>query len=259
MIRKFGGIAGLEMQPTGLDVGLGGEGSPNPLDWSAYDTVYDWSIATTSVPATSYGTFLDIAGEGYLVFARGDSTVVTSRNPDVRITVDGIVYVFAGIDAGAQSQGNALVSPIYYKTSLKIELFNRAAVSNTLRCDYTYLRKTKATSKTQTLLISSNRKMAYAITTSVTNTDVVNITGSGYLLAIEFSGFYTSAGGTTYGTVTVDSVIKMNDRSAFGSMGESPKTHNYIGPVRFATNCKVQHRLNVTGSTALTRVWYVLD
>lgn len=233
--------------------------TPSIADWSAYNTIYDWSGTAASIPASSYGTFLDIAGEGFLLFARGDTTTTAARNPNVRITVDGVPYVFDGIDAGAGSQGNALGSPIYYKNSLKIEVFNRTGASANLRCDYTYLSKVSYPSKDQTLLNATSRKMAYATNATTSDTDVVNITGSGYLLAIEFTGFHTSSGGNVSATVTVDSVIKMSDRSVHHLAIESPKQHAFTGPIRFETNLRVQHKLNGTGSTAIAKVFYVLD
>lgn len=122
---------------------IGGvEGLPSILDWSAYDTNYNWRGNTIATPPNSYNTFLNIVGEGFLMFARGDSTVTVASNPSVRITVDGVAYVFDGPHTvGSSSQGNILVHPIYYKTSLKIEVFNRNDSERALSCDYTYFSK----------------------------------------------------------------------------------------------------------------------
>lgn len=252
----------MDMQDLGLHGLIGGvSGLPSVLDWSAYTTNYNWSATPMGVNPNSYGTFLNITGEGFLIFARGDTNAVQAKNPNMRITVDGVAYVFEGVNAGGAYQGNILVNPIYYKTSLKIELFNRDVSARALFCDYTYLAKTSTPSKFQTLLSSPSRKMAYGINSLSSNVDVVNITGSGYLLAIEFTGRYGSgSSGHNVGTLTVDSVIKMNARNTFNPATEDTKHHSFNGPIRFNENLKVQHRDSSGGFiTAITRVWYVLD
>ncbi|MNO28120.1 hypothetical protein D3C76_180070 [compost metagenome] len=243
------------------DSGSEGGGGSSLHDWSAYTTHQNWAGTSTAIPAASFATMLDVTGDGQLVFVRADtSSAGSARNPDIRMTVDGTAYTFEGVDAGANRQGNMLLEPIYFKSSLKIEVFNRSASAGSFWLDYTYLLKTGTPGESQTLLTSSARKMAYSEVFAATDSDVVNITGSGYLLGIDFSAYYNSGVANLLGTVILDGTTIMNGRILFSPYASSGKISTFKGPLRFDSNLIVRHRMSTNNvSTAVTRVWYTLD
>jgi hypothetical protein len=237
----------------------GGNGGLWMNDWNSYNTVYDISGSVLSVNSVSYRTFLDITGEGFLTYLRADSAFSSSRNPNYRITVDGVAYVFEGVDSGAASQGNELLQNIYFKTSLKIEIYNRTASATNMYCDYCYLLKNgNPSSNKQQILLSSNRKMSYAENATITNADVANITGSGYIIGIQFGEYYSSAGSFTRSTITVDGVVKMNDRIVCAT-DDRQQNSLFKFPIKFNSNFRIQQRTSSVGSVSYCRVWYVLD
>lgn len=238
-----------------------GGGLLSPLDWSAYETVYDWSGALASIPASSWGTFLNIAGEGYLSFfqAYAISNVLI---PDVRVTIDGVSYVFSGYNGGDRSIGNILNHPIYFKNSLKIEVYNSIGTAP-FACDYTYLlKKSSANPSKNTILQASARNMAYNMTSGTTDTAVANVSGSGYLLAIEVSGNQITALDTTAEillSISIDTVAKMTSKSLFRPGGYGYKLHYFAGPVRFNSQLFIRHKVSNANAAAISRVWYTLD
>jgi hypothetical protein len=263
MIRKFGNVTGLTNQPQGLDVGLGGISAPWMNDWSAYSTVYDWSQTTASVPTVSWYTFVNISGAGFLKFVRAYCwDLAAAEYPDVRITIDGIAYVFTGVSGSAGVEiGNLLSQPISFSTSLKIEVFNRHTATASMACDYTYLLKTGTPNPTkQTILMASNRRIGFNQTSSTLATDIVNITGSGYLLDVEFGGYNTAINSNSvHGTLIVDGVTKMNDVYLIRAAGGDQKLTYYKGPIRFTSSLQVRHRVDGASVVGLSRAFYTLD
>jgi len=233
-------------------------GGPWFGDWGAYQTVYDWSGTTQNVPAGSWKTFVDVTGEGWLIFVRafcqqtGDTTF--------RITVDSIQYVFNGVNSQARS-GNLLTQPIYFSQNLKIEVFNSESSAMNVGCDYTYLLKNGIPdSSKQTILLSGQRNMGYHSTNSTILVDVINITGSGYLLGIEVSGLGSGTGGTVNVDLKINDANIMTDRALFAPSTTAVKQHFFNGPIRFTNSLRVQHRVtNPTGMTSYIRVFYALD
>lgn len=234
-------------------------GLPSILDWSAYDTVYDWSGTTVSVPLTSWYTFVDVSGSGYLTFVQAIAALSTAAEPNVRVTIDGSPYVFNGFNTASTFIGNIIMHPIYFKSRLKIELYNKAGSSASLGCDYSYLLKQQTPTSNQSILLAGSRNEGYGQTTSLTLTDIVNISGSGYLLGALFSGWYSSAGGIVKGNVVVDSVTKMTSRNLFDVTAGTNKTHYFHGPIRFESSLQVQHLISTSGGFAQSRVFYTLD
>lgn len=239
----------------------GTSGSLSFLDWSAYTTVYNWSGTTTSVPTVSWGTFINITGEGYLVFARSIEAISTSANADIRVTVDGTAYTFTGVSSpiGEVYQGNMIDHPIYYKTSLKVEVYNRRGGATNIGLDYTYLQKNTTPGTGQTLL-SGTRLMAYGTNTNSTVSNVASITGAGYILGINYEGFMNLTSQDVLGSLTIDSTSIFSGRALINTGTVLKKSGVFQGPIRFTSNFTVGIAVaSATNSTALARVWYTLD
>lgn len=239
-----------------------GGGGPNLLDWSAYQTVYDFTGTAQSVPATTWKTFVDITGKGFLKWCRVSASSNTGVNPDIRLTIDGQEYMFERSSAGAQLQGNEINFEIPFKNSLKIEAFNfDGSSAATLICDYLYLVQVSTPSERKnTLLLQSSRKMAYASGTATALTDVLNITGSGYLLGISFQGYYNTAQASIFGDLAIDGLQKITDRMVFlPSTSAQRKQSDFVGPIRFNTSLRIRSRIEAAGSTYVVFAWYCLD
>lgn len=239
----------------------GGSSFPSPLDWSAYTPVYNWSGSTVSVPASSWHTFVNVTGEGFLKFVQAFSRSGNSVDPDVKITVDGTTLTFLGSLIGL-THGNLITQPIYFQKSLKIEVFNHNASAGETGCDYTILNKnTNPNINKQTLLLASSRNEAKNTTNSTSITDVINLTGSGYLLGFVTTGYAATSLGSNdiLVTLTMDAVTKMNDRALFNTGSATNKQHIFNGPIRFENSLRVQHHRAGTGGFSMTRVFYTLD
>lgn len=241
-------------------VNVGVASLPNMLDWSAYDTIFDWSGLDSSVSLNSWGEFVNIAGEGYLVFVRGYSTGLNElSNPDIRITVDGNSSIFQGM-AYYTRNGNLILQPIYFKNSLKIELYNRYSQTDFLALDYTYLLKKNKPTLSQTIIDGSNPLMTTGQTNTTSMSDVINLVGSGYLLGIEASSRYSSGGGQIYYSLNVDGVNVMNARpNVTAPASYAYKQHIFMGPIRFNSNLVIQHRTTTSATYGITRAFYLLD
>jgi hypothetical protein len=227
------------------------------LDWSAYDSIHNWIGTEVSVAAGAYYTFVNDTGEGYLLFCQGS---MNTLQPDIRITVDGVAYVFEGLVASGAHNGNQIVHPIHFKTSLKIEVKNIDSSSRSIICDYTYIKKISDPSiDNQTLLGASQRKMAFGQTSSTSLTTVVNITGSGYLLNTILTAYFSSAGANCYLDIQVDGVSVMTDKFRYNSGNIARKQPVFIGPIRYSTSLLIRHKTDSTGTTSLTRAFYTID
>lgn len=237
-----------------------GGGLASPLDWSAYNTVYDLTGTDVSVPASSWNTFVNVTGKGFFKWCRiSAGNGIPTANPSIRITIDGIPYTFDTPNAGSNSQGNEVNFEIPFKSSLKIEGFNRDALSIFFKCDYLYLlQQINPNPSKIAILNQSQRKSAYLVTTATSLVDLLNITGSGYLLGVRFLGYYSSAGGSIFGDIIVDGISKMNNRELFANNNETFKQPEIIGPIRFNSALRVRTRV-ASGSSSTCFVWYTLD
>jgi hypothetical protein len=233
-------------------------------DWSGYASHYDWSGSTTSVPTNSWGTLLNVAdGPGFLTFARSFAAggATSAENPNIRVTVDGVAYTFSGA-SGAPSAliGNMLLAPIPYKTTLKVEAFNRDTGSaRSLGLDYTYLSKAGIASSARTTLLSAGtRSMGFGTTASATMTTVANITGAGWLIGLATDTYGTANSNTTM-TIVVDGVTKMAARTVGNPQASTYKQQPFVGPIRFNTSLQIQHASASSVNTVMTREWHLLD
>ena len=236
-----------------------GNSIPNDFDWSSYSIDYDWTGTSQSVASNSYQEFYNYSGEGFLRFVRGGSSASgIASNPDLRITVDGVEYVFLG-DATDAKTGNCIYKNIYFKNSLKIEVFNRDGLTIDMECDYTILKKISNPKKIDTVLESSLRDMAANENNTTSDVDVVNISGSGYLLQLASRAYWISRNENVILTVIADGVNVMTNRTLGEPTGDKNKQELFLGPIRFETSLIVKHRIAASGSPALTKVWYTLD
>lgn len=232
-------------------------GWTSPLDWSAYQTVYDLTGATVSIPANTWQTFVNVTGKGFFKWCRVDGQAGSS-NPSIRLTIDGVAYTFDTPNAGGDTQGNEVNFEIPFKNSLKIEGYNRHTSAVNFLCDYLYLFQQSTPSIGVTLLNQSQRKMAYLTGESTTLVDVVNVIGSGYLLGIHFLGYYGSTSGTVYGNIAIDGSNKMN-RPLFQPATINFKQMNFPGPIRFDSRLIIQTRTTIAGAPYSCFAWYTLD
>lgn len=230
-------------------------GLPNMLDYSAYTTVYDWSGTVSSIGATAWGIFIDETGEGYLTFCRGFCTHANGDNPNIKITIDGILSEFNNsTNTGGSYQGNIIHTPIYFKKSLKIEMYNRDATSRNFGCDYTYLLRQTVPSLNQTILTATTKDMKYLSTVSTTFVDLINISNSGYLLAAELEG----CPGTLNFNLSIDGVTKTTDRQVYLASNTTIKQPVFIGPIRYNTSTIMQIKSPINQSI-IGRAWYTID
>jgi hypothetical protein len=229
-------------------------------DWSAYTTVYNYTGTTTATTANSYRQFVNITGEGFLTFARGFSNDSSEGNPEMRITIDGVAWNMLGVafDGNASGfTGNVLSSSIYFKNSLIVEVRNQTGFSQNLGCDFCYLLKnTKPNNKVQTLT-KTNQRMVRVVTASSSLTTVVNVSGSGYLLAVQTDVSGTNEEGFLDISGTGISPT-MSNRKIVGNQTLSFNHYYTKFPIRFTGSLLVRHRRSGTGVVD-TRVWYILD
>lgn len=229
-------------------------------DWTAYQTLYDLTGTTVSVGASAWQTFLDITGKGVFKWVRMNTGTAGAVNPAIRLTIDGQAYSFDSPLAGSGNQGNEVNFEIPFKSSLKIEGFNRSAGAAALYCDYLYLLQQSSPNPSKiTLLQQSQRKAAYYSAATTTLADVVNITGSGYLLGVRFLSFYNSANAIVNGDIIVDGVQKMTDRTLVGVGTPSNRLTEVVGPIRFNSSLRIRIRTDIAGATPICFVWYSLD
>ena len=260
--RNFGSVGGIGN--IGLDLGLA-SGMENILDWSAYTPVYNFTGTATNVPASSWYTHLNITGEGVFkwcsAFVNNNYGGAHFTSPTIRITVDGVVYEFTGYQNTGSWVNNTVNVDIPFKQSLKIETYNTQTTTVVpAGLDYLYLLKNKSPNPgLRTVLSQSQRKMGHVGTSNTWGTDVVNVTGKGYLLGAFFTGFYSSGGGHTRGYITIDGSLKMNDRVLFGTSMGDYKQSNFFGPIRFESSLQIQVRTSLSASWAIGSAWYTLD
>ncbi|MCI1763652.1 hypothetical protein [Heyndrickxia oleronia] len=240
--------------------GLLSSGSSVPWigDWSAYETVHDWTGTLKSTNGKRWVTFLELYGEGYLTFCRGFSATTAASNPDIRVTIDGQEAVFEGI-LGNTYHGNILLQPLYFKNSVKIEIFNRHTTSLNFGCDYTVLKRiAEPVESVQTYLNTGSRKMTYAALNSTVLTDVLNISGSGYLVGLLVEGQY-SVSGDIRGKVTVDGQDIIPERILEYPSSTTYRQGFFNGPIRFNNSLQIQCRTSNAGTYYKCRAWYTLD
>lgn len=239
----------------------GGGDAPWLHDWSAYSSQANWSDNAVSVAAGGWQTFVNISGSGWLTWVRGWSSTTAADNPDIRVTVDGVPIVFTGqTPATGHTLGNDVWHPIHFKASLKVEVRNRHTSAANLGCNWTYLLQT-ATPKvgTQRLISMGSRLMADGWANGTSFTDVINVTGSGWLLGVTFSARYSGSSLLMYGYVETDGSTRMQSRGLVNPGLNPFKMHTFSGPLRFNNNLRIQHRTDTAGVEAMTRVWYALD
>lgn len=223
-------------------------------DLSAYTCYYDWSGDNPiNIERYKWGTVLDISGEGYLshVKIKGIGTYNS-----IKITIDGVVKTLTGSVASE-------IADIYFKTSLKIEIYETGAYGGTYTVYYTYFIKNTTPDITKnTILDSSTRSIDNVKTQSITLTNVIDITGSGYLEKIEFMTIddYLS-GAKCIVKIIVDGVVKMNGVEVLISTSVYNKNNIYklIGSIRFNTSLKIQHAYSDNRYGMFTTVHYALD
>lgn len=230
-------------------------------DWSAYQTICDLTGTTVTVPASTWQTFVNVTGKGFFKWCRASDTNSVSSNPNIRLTIDGQVYQFDGVVAGSNNQGNEINFEIPFKTSLKIEAFNSHATNAVnMMCDYLYmLQQSNPNASKVTLLQQSQRKMAYLTGNSTTLVDLLNITGSGYLLSARFLGYYSTAASPIYGDIAIDGVQKMTNRYLSSINQSSIKQSEVVGPMRFNNSLRIKTRTDATGTPYICEAWYSLD
>lgn len=236
-------------------------GSPNLQDWSAYTPVYDLTGTAVAVPASTWQTFVNVTGRGFLKWCRMNSEVAAAvANPAIKITVDGVEYTFDSSLNGSYKQGNEVNFEIPFKKSLKIEGFNRSGSAANLICDYLYLlQQSTPNANNVTLLQQTQRKMATFYGNTTTLADVVNITGSGYLLGVRFLGVYVTGGAAIMGDIIIDGVQKMNNRYLYGIVGDPVKLTEIEGPIRFNSSLRIRTRTDIVAGNPLCFAWYSLD
>jgi hypothetical protein len=239
---------------------FGGSGGLWMNDWSAFNSNYDWSGTTKSVPASSWGTFIDVAnGPGYLTFARGVGSS-TFLDPDMRITVDGVPYVFSGVNTSTGPESNMLLHPIVYRSTLKVELYNRSTGAFSYGLDYTYMNKVSGpNANVATLLTAGSLAMNQAASTATGLITVASVTGAGWLTDIIVDQTYVSAGSQGLLTLVVDGVTKINARQVVGATSGANKLGHFHGPVRFNSSLQVKISCSGSGSTTYGREWHLLD
>ncbi len=234
-------------------------GMPNTGDWSAYETLHNWSGTTTSIPASSWGTFVDITGEGVALFLSSD------RQANIRVTIDGgTPIIFTGATLNTLSATtNTINQPIFFNSSIKVEVYNMITSTIPYFLDYTILKKIgEPDPLEQTILTQSQRLLANSSINSTTSQDVVNISGSGYLLGVLFTGYSSAAmDSNSIGSITIDGTPKMTNRSLINFYNNGgTKLHVFNGPIRFETSLTVSHKMSVNSAGASwTRVWYTID
>jgi hypothetical protein len=229
-------------------------------DWNAYDQFYKLDGVGILTGDNSYRTFVDITNkEGYLIFCRGFNTEVDNTQ-DIRITIDGVAKIFESVLNLDYFTGNEVHHPIYFKNSLKVEVFNSGGTNRVVGCDYLYVTKNSSpSSKKQQIIDSSLRRMGFSRGAITTNTNIINISGSGYFLGSVYSGYYSTAGGDIKGTIIIDGVTIMNDRTLIRTNDRLYKQFYIPGFIRFNTSLQVIQRTTNTGSIYNSRVWYTLD
>lgn len=109
--------------------------------------------------------------------------------------------------------------------------------------------------------------VADAASSIVTNGDVVNINGAGFLLGVsQLLKAYQYGTISGYVTVTIDGgslgemVMTVADfAGSFPGTPSGPSGRSIAGPLRFDTSLRVQHRVDNTSSTVRTLVSYVTE
>ena len=234
-------------------------GGPWFGDWEAYIPMYDWSGTELIVPPNSWYTVVDVNGKGYFKWCRATSG---SSFPRIRLTIDGAQYLFDVNGNNVNLRVNEVNMEIPFNTSLKIEVFNAHTSSATKILDYLYyIQINNPNPRTNTILEQSTRMNYNVSVVSTTLVDAVNITGSGYLHAIRFSGRKSASGTlTVYGDISIDGVPKMTDSAVFDdSVGGYAKRANFMGPIRFETSLRVRTRTNNANDNAFCFIEYSLD
>jgi len=257
MNRNFGSVGGLSF--NGLDVGvMTGAGGPWFGDWSAYTPVYNISGTTVSVPQNSWFVIVNITGKGFFKWCRAYDTTNDGATPKIRLTIDGAQKVFDSI-AIPSGVGNEVKNEIPFLNSLKIEIFNSMATTASMVCDYLYfLQNTNPNPNINTILQQSVVKNAFLSTPASSLTDVLNLTGSGYLLSAKFFGRFSSTpGGDIFGDITIDGTNVMNNRLLWRIESNPYKLGEIVGPIRFNTSLRVRTRTSQSWAWCL--VEYSLD
>jgi hypothetical protein len=238
-------------------------------DWSAYSTEYNWSGAGTSIAAESWGTLLTKLGEGALCFLRSSTVAhVTNSfaaNPDIRITVDGVPYVFSGSHSStfsyvpAYAAGNILFQPIYFKQSLKVEVYNNFSSAQGFFLDYTCLLRNGTPDPSSHTILGSPQRLMADLHRSGT---LLSITGVGYLLGILIGGQaeYDYDPNDVKCTITVNGQTIMNARQVFRihPANLSSLLFVFTGPIRFTSGCTITIQ-DGSRTRSYSRAWYVLD
>ncbi|MBP1907071.1 hypothetical protein J2Z32_003736 [Paenibacillus turicensis] len=233
-------------------------------DWSAYNTQYDWNTNNSkTVSGKSWGELLNISGEGYLTFLRvSGSSFFSTGVPSVRLTVDGNVVIFDGLPESTHNRtGNIVYQPIVFKYSLKVEVYNNDTSSRQYASIYTCLIKNNNPNNgEQTLLSQSYRKVARNDTSSSAITEIINVTGSGYLTGIEVSAHLLSgSSGFTQMSLIVDGSTKYFNMITLNLFSSDYSLHSFIGPIRFNSSLVVSHLASSSTLVASSRVFYTLD
>ena len=234
-------------------------GGPWFGDWAAYTPVYNISGTTQNVPPQSWHTFVNITGTGFLKWCRAYHDSSYAMSPKVRITIDGTEKVFDVHLYFLRAVGNEVGVELPFFESLKIEVYNSDTLTTPLGCDYLYfLQNASPDPNVNSLMQQSVVTTTYLAQQSTSLIDVVNMSGSGYLLEVCFWGYYNTASGTIYGDIAIDGVTKMSDRRLW-SIGGGYKLDKIVGPIRFGSSLRVRVRSDNLGTVPLCLVRYSLD
>ncbi|HYG58663.1 MAG TPA: hypothetical protein VD902_11455, partial [Symbiobacteriaceae bacterium] len=188
-------------------------------DLAAFTPVYDWTGVGVSTAAGAWRTYINQAGAGVLTFCQAwlDTTLTEGTLPDIRITVDGgTPATIAGGSGGVYQLATKILFPIFFKSSLLVEVRNPSASSRTVVLDYTYLLKTGAPLTSRQALVNSGTRQGFnASFLGGTLTTVVNIAGAGWFFWVDArrEGNYSAIV-----DLTVDGVSKISDR-IIGAVG----------------------------------------
>lgn len=245
----------------------GGDGTFSTLDFSAYTTHANWKRQETSLPSSTWLTFLNVTGAGVLTFVRGYFGNASFFAPDMEVVVDGVSYRFLAesyVSIEYVSFGTVINSPIAFNESLEIKLFSSGATRPAV-LNYTYMLKTKEPTNEQTILSAGLRKMIIKETGSITGfSTAANIIGKGYLLGVEIDGGLYSTGDFPFlsvrSIVSADSVEIMDNTSVYQTAYNGKRHSMFSGPVRFNTNLKVQVAIDYPNrGKGIIKIYYILD
>jgi hypothetical protein len=231
-------------------------------DWNAYEIDSKYGTSQ-SIANGVWHTIVNItSGEGFLMDFRV-SHGGSGRIPDIRVEVDDFALkdiITSTPTSNMARIENIINQPIQFSKSLKVSVL-QTGTSTTLEWAYSTFKKTTTPSKANNNILSaSSRNMVLTSTESTSTTNVVSITGSGWLQGVECDMWYASADGIGDCFITIDGVVQIPTITNVNrTTTQAIKRGNKPILKRFNTNLTVAHRTSSAGSPVMTRVWYTLD